>query len=386
MALSLLNTLKSIFCSHANGDPKNILFLELSEIGSVILGYPAMKKVQALFPHSKLYLWIFNKNKDIVPILGIFPEENVIAMREDNFLCLCIDIIKNVWRIRKERIDVIIDFELFSRFSSFLSYLSGARVRVGFYGFSAKNPYRGNLLTHKVNYNHYMHMSNNFLALAQALKAHSHEPFLKEFLMSNEFFSLQVKVNKERENAMWLKLRNYNKQIERDSKIILVHPCINDVLPIRRWSFDSYIQLANRFLSVPNIFVITIGNNIRQRDIALIEKAVPHPQCIHLVGKITIKELLGLFHISNLLISHDSGAVHLASLTAIEIIVLFGPETPLLYKPLSMKSKIFYKQFICSPCISAYNYRKSACKDNKCVSAITVDEVYNEALMRLSVL
>jgi len=75
--------------------------------------------------------------------------------------------------------------------------------------------------------------------------------------------------------------------------------------------------------------------------------------------------------------------VHLASLTEINIIALFGPEAPLLYKPLSDKSIILYKDFACSPCLSAYNYRSSACKDNICLRAITVDEVYNQAVRAL---
>jgi ADP-heptose:LPS heptosyltransferase len=76
------------------------------------------------------------------------------------------------------------------------------------------------------------------------------------------------------------------------------------------------------------------------------------------------------------MVSNDSGPPNFASLTEMPTIVLFGPETPLLYKPLGENVQAVYAGFTCSPCVSAYNHRKSLCTDNKCMQAIKVDEVY----------
>jgi hypothetical protein len=56
-------------------------------------------------------------------------------------------------------------------------------------------------------------------------------------------------------------------------------------------------------------------------------------------------------------------------------IVLFGPETPKLYEPLG-NSRAIYAGLACSPCVSAHNHRRTACTDNVCMQAITVEEVY----------
>ena len=88
---------------------------------------------------------------------------------------------------------------------------------------------------------------------------------------------------------------------------------------------------------------------------------------------------IDLCNISTVLIGHDSGPPNFASLTKIGIVVLFGPETPVLYAPLSDNKTICYANFACSPCVSAYNHRHSACKDNRCLKAIGVDEVYRAA-------
>jgi hypothetical protein len=55
--------------------------------------------------------------------------------------------------------------------------------------------------------------------------------------------------------------------------------------------------------------------------------------------------------------------------------VLFGPETPKLYQPLGT-SQTIYAGLACSPCVSAHNHRKTACTDNVCMRAISVEQVY----------
>ncbi|OGX58030.1 MAG: hypothetical protein A2460_02045, partial [Omnitrophica WOR_2 bacterium RIFOXYC2_FULL_43_9] len=383
--LSSINAIKRFFVSkhYTEYHPRKIMFLELSEMGSAILGYPAMRKAQALRPSCLLYLWIFKKNKDIAPLLGIFPDENIVTMRDDNFFYLVIDIIRNLRKVRKEKIDVIIDMELFSRVTSLLSYFSGAKIKVGFYGFSIKNPYRGELHTHKVNYSCHRHMRDNFLALVEPLTMFFKEYSSSSAALSEASYLPKRKLGLYAPRTLWQKLEAYNNHITKNSKIIILHPGVCDVIPIRAWPLQNYIELMRRLLINTEIFFIVIGMKLQPSDARMLEREMRHPRCAHLVGQTTIKELIDLFTISHLFISHDSGAVHLASLTEINIIALFGPEAPLLYKPLSDKSIILYKDFACSPCLSAYNYRSSACKDNICLRAITVDEVYNQAVRAL---
>jgi len=64
--------------------------------------------------------------------------------------------------------------------------------------------------------------------------------------------------------------------------------------------------------------------------------------------------------------------------------VLFGPETPRLYSPMGNNHKNLYANYACSPCVSVYNAKKSSCKENRCLKAITVDEVLKEVLVYTS--
>jgi len=387
-ALSVFHNIRKIFIPARVKEfkPKKIMFLELSEMGSAILAYSAMRRAKEMYPAAELYFWIFRKNQDSVHMSNIIPKQNVITMRDGNFLLFVVDIARNLWRIWREKIDIVIDMELFSRFTSILSYLSRAKARVGFHKFSLEGLYRGHLHTHKVNYNSYMHISKNFLALVWSLKANPEDrPLLKIDITNYDITVPKIKSSKEDEESIWRKLKELNGQIGKESKIIVLNPGINEILPLRKWPFENYIELAKRLLINPEIFIVIIGVESRSFDDGKIMcREISNRRFINFTGKTTVKELIDLYNISTLLISHDSGATNLASLTEIEAIVLFGPETPALYAPLTSKKTVLYSHLACSPCITAYNHRRSLCKDNKCLKMITVEEVYATAQKTLN--
>jgi len=94
----------------------------------------------------------------------------------------------------------------------------------------------------------------------------------------------------------------------------------------------------------------------------------------------SISELLALFHVARLLVTNDGGPGQFAALTPIWTLMLFGPETPALYAPLTPKCHSFYSQWPCSPCLTAYNHRTSYCDgDNQCLKAIAPEAVLAKA-------
>jgi hypothetical protein len=58
------------------------------------------------------------------------------------------------------------------------------------------------------------------------------------------------------------------------------------------------------------------------------------------------------------------------------VVSLFGPETPLLFAAQGPRSHPIWAAVACSPCINAFNNRQTACRDNVCMKAITVDRVF----------
>ncbi|HDL98788.1 MAG TPA: glycosyltransferase family 9 protein, partial [Desulfobacteraceae bacterium] len=114
--------------------PKKILFVELSEMGSTILADPAMRKAKEKFA-ADLYFVIFQKNRASLDLIGTIDPARTFTIREDSLLNLTVDTVRFLFWVRRQRIDTVIDLELFSRFTALLTGLSGAVNRVGFYNF-----------------------------------------------------------------------------------------------------------------------------------------------------------------------------------------------------------------------------------------------------------
>ncbi|MDD5729523.1 MAG: glycosyltransferase family 9 protein [Candidatus Omnitrophica bacterium] len=347
--------------------PKKILFMEFSEMGSAILAFASISEVRQSYADASLYFWIFKKNKESVNLLNIIPEKNVLTLRDDNLFLLCIDILRNLRFLRKEKIDVALDMELFSRFSSILSFLTGAKTRVGFYKYSMEGLYRGDLHTHKVMYNPYIHISENFLSLVNAIACDPDRiPLLKKKVVPNNYGLPKISFGSTEGTLSRLG------PAAKTGKRIVINLGINEKIDIRKWPEGFYLELIKKILEDPQNLVILAGVGECGSDF------VPHERCINLIGKTSLKGLIGLFNCCDVLISHDSGIIHIASLTDIYIIALFGPETPQLYAPLTGNLSVFYSNFACSPCLSAYNHKNYICKNNECLKDISVGSVYSE--------
>ena len=112
------------------------------------------------------------------------------------------------------------------------------------------------------------------------------------------------------------------------------------------------------------------------------------PRATSVAGQTTLRELLTLYTLANVLVTNDSGPGHFASLTPVHAIVLFGPETPRLFGPLAHpgapSTTVIWKELACSPCVSVFNHRLSPCRNNVCMQSITVDEVFEAVRSAIS--
>lgn len=378
--LSSFKKIIQLFClNKKTNQPKKIMFMEFSEMGSAILAYPAIKKAKAIYPKAEIYFWIFKQNRAAVDLLQIIPKTNVKTIDNNNLCYFIKNIVYNLIWMHKEKIDTIIDMELFSRFSSILTYLSRAKIRVGFYKYSLEGLYRGDLHSHKVIYNPYLHISENFISLVDSLKeAHDYDVLLKEPVSFAQHIDIlpKIKISEDEKLNILKKLKNCNPNINQKSKKVVIRYDFCDRVGVRMWPKNSYLELIKKIGQLPNVLTILIG---KEKVPILIE----NNKCINFTGLTTIREMVALFSLSDLVVGHDGGALHLASLTNIDIIALYGPEAPSLYSPLTRNKTVIYKNYRCSPCVSAYNHRKSTCRDNQCIKSITVEEVYKKVVQSL---
>ena len=135
---------------------------------------------------------------------------------------------------------------------------------------------------------------------------------------------------------------------------------------MRQWNkFPDLIEL----LIKSGYQVIVIG---QKKDHAEI------PGTIDLVNQTTIQELVNLIKRSNLVVTSDSGSMHIAFALARPTVALFGPIEPNRILPLEGRENItvIYNAIKCSPCTDKDTTGKK-CKNVKCMDSVTVNQVFD---------
>lgn len=357
--------------------PKNILLVELSEMGSTIIVDPAMRKLQRELG-ANLHFVIFKKNKPSLDLLRTVPEENIFTIREEGLVTLVADTLRFLVWSRARRIDTVIDLELFSRFTALLTGFCGAVNRVGFHAFYNEGLYRGSMLTHRVAYNPHIHIAKNFIALVNALLTDKKElPYSKTVITDEETVLATVTVPEEAKEAMRAKVAALcPAYAPATRRLVLFNANASDLMPLRRWPKSSYIALARRVLeSYPDVVIALTGAPAEREGLQEIPDAIGSDRIVNFAGKTTFAELTALYEISEFMLTNDSGPGHFSAVTSMPSFVFFGPETPKLYGSLGRTTPIF-AGLACSPCVSAANHRKTPCDDNVCMQVLTVDHVY----------
>jgi ADP-heptose:LPS heptosyltransferase len=267
--------------------------------------------------------------------------------------------------------------ELFSRYSGLLTGLSGARRRVGFHRFHSEGLYRGEMLTHRVNYNGHIHMAKNFVCMINALLApHPEVPYSKTYVSDEEIrVPLQPVSNDEKAFIHGLIRQVYPDYRPDFHRVVLLNPNSSELLPQRRWERENYNRLAAMIANEwDDVLVLITGSPAEREEALRMQQQVNHPRFRSFAGMHKLKAITALYNVAEVLVSNDSGPAHFSAIAPIRSIVLFGPETPKLYGSLGNTEPI-WAALSCSPCVTAANQKNSACNDAVCMKLITPERV-----------
>jgi lipopolysaccharide heptosyltransferase II len=99
---------------------------------------------------------------------------------------------------------------------------------------------------------------------------------------------------------------------------------------------------------------------------------------IDVVGELNLEEVMALLHRCTVVISNDSGLLHLAAALEVPTVAIFGPSSPTLVGPYQQHTIVLYKNLPCSPCGRVRPGRR--CKDLFCLLSISPKEVADAAM------
>jgi len=332
-----------------------IVFIGIAEIGALVVAYPAIEEARKQFPKSRICFITAAAGVQTLELMG-FEEEDILLLETDSIKSLLQGLLKIRTHFKEERVSAVV-LEPFARFSTLLSAWIGASQRIGCYRFLNEGVYLGNLLTHRLVYNSHLHASQTYFAMTKALNDQgSTEPLLKETIAPQIRNRLKISIPEKEQQALWTRLQSKCPG-KKFIKIILINANTSDIIPLRKWPLENFVELGKQLLENSKITVVLTGGPDEQDACAELAKKINSERVINFAGKTSFKELITLYSISDLLITNDSGPVHFASTTEIPIVALFGPETPKIFGPMSPKAKVISLELACSPCISVFNQK-----------------------------
>lgn len=356
---------------------RRILFLKFIEQGATVLAQDAIRRATTAVGRDNVFFCVFESNRAILDLLDTVPADNILCIRDRRLSTFVIDFLRAARTVRRRGVNTVIDMEFFSRASAIFSFLTGAAIRVGLHRFTGELPYRGDLMTHRVQYLPHLHIAALYSVLVEAAFHDPTElPMLK--LPLTGIGAAPGAPPPFTPTAAELEQMRARLDGGEASPIVVLNPNASDLLPLRKWDTARFVTLARRIhAAYPDALIVLTGAPSERQAADALCREIGLPRTLSVAGQTTLRELLTLYSIADVLVTNDSGPGHFASLTPVHAIVMFGPETPRLFGPLAPSTTVIWKELACSPCVSVFNHRLSPCRNNVCMQAIAVDEVFD---------
>ncbi|MFV1958838.1 MAG: glycosyltransferase family 9 protein [Planctomycetota bacterium] len=327
---------------------RRILIVKFWGLGNWALLRPVVHDVRRRWPAARIVIVTLEANLPLVQDLA----DEVLCVRPRGFVCVLLDLLRGVARLRGNPPDLGLDFEFFSRAGSLLARLAGVRQRVGFRTGSAG---RDDLYTVLVPFRSDAHVARSFRDLVEAAGVEP-GPYRPGGLSPSKAGLLQIE-------AAGLGARPY----------VVLHPGSGDNFRGRRWSAAGFAAVGRMAREHGHEVVVT-GSRAERALTSEVVAGVGRG-AVDLAGRMDVEGLVAVLAGARALVSNDTGPVHLASALGVRVLAIYGPNTPRLYGPLEAGSRAFYRSLPCSPCITAANYRSSRCRIHTCMMAVATGEV-----------
>ncbi|HSR10289.1 MAG TPA: lipopolysaccharide heptosyltransferase II, partial [Thermodesulfobacteriota bacterium] len=141
----------------------------------------------------------------------------------------------------------------------------------------------------------------------------------------------------------------------------------------KEWDLERYAGVARRINKETGAGILIFGNDSEKGAASLIAREAGGAAA-DLTGKTTLGQAMAILSLCRLLITNDSGLMHVAAALGVPLVAIFGSTDPARTGPRGKNSRIIYKAVDCAPCL-----KKVCPQDRKCMRLITVDEVFEAA-------
>ena len=362
---AMLGVLTRIAGVFARGDhslrdaPRRVLVVKLVGQGSIINATHLLRAAKEQWPGVEVH---FVGLREIEPLVERLPDVDRLHILDDrSYVRLLFSTLRFLIVARRLRFDLVVDLELHSKCSTALSTLTGASNRAGY--FLDTTLFRRALYTHLVFYNRLQHLQQAYLHIGRALglEPHAGRP-------------LPPSVNDDERAAVADRLTQWGLG---ERRLLLINVNAGELCLERRWMADRFARVASLFAARGDTKVVLVGAPFEAHYVesvrALVDENV-RDNVVNAAGELAYGEFLALMAAADVLLTGDTGPMHLAAALGTRTVSLWGPTLPQVYRPPGDDHRAIYHGVYCSPCVGWAPWPPCGGR-NACMEMISVDEV-----------
>lgn len=333
---------------------RNILVIALKRVGDTIHSIPAYRAIKESLPQSQVTVFADSYVKDILERINSI--DNLVTYEKEFSLQKKAKIVK---KLSQSRFDLAVDLTCDYTFEGvLLSYLSGARYRVGY------NTYGRGFLFNKA----VKHEGGTPHAIDEILN------IVKSINLDTKDKSLRISASKEDEETIRQFLRE--KDVKEMDLLIGIHP--GGHYPTQRWLNERFAEVGDEVIKKYKAKVVLMGGPKEEKLVSQIEKKMINDPLIFFnqpIGK-----LLALIQSCHLLICNNSGPLHMATALGIRTVSTMGPTIAERWWPYGEGHVVIQKDLPCISCNEGY----CRLKTHDCMRLITLEDVLKAIDLQIS--
>lgn len=338
-----------------HASPQDVLLVRLWGLGNLALLAPLL----AAQGERRVRLLTLARHRRFLE--RHLPQVETLLLPEPTSLAFLPATVAAALRLYRDPPDVVVEAETFLRLPALLvRRATGAPV----VGMDTPGQGRGRLLDRGVRYDPTRHVASTFAALFAAAGLPSEPRSGVLTGQHSERLALATRLG-----------------VDGPGPLVLLHPGSGDHFPGRRWAPGRFASLA-RALAARGCRVAVTGSRGERSLTAAVVRAAG-VRVLDLTGRVDTGELTDLLELADLLVTNDTGPLHLADVLGVPVVGLFGPNTPHRYGPRGPRSLALFADLPCSPCLDDRLAKSSACRDHRCMSALAVPAVLGACLRLL---
>jgi len=307
-------------------DYRHILFIKPSSLGDIVHAMPTCAAIRRAYPKARL-TWLVKRQwaglvERIDGVDRVWPVESTLK-----------GWISQVSPLRAERFDLVVDLQGLFR-SAAIGWLGGSPLLVGFANGREGSPwfYSRRVPVPQLE----MHAVDRYLLVAKAVGAvESGAPEFRFRIPQTDCEEVDRLLSRSgvTPETSWVAMN------------------VSARWPTKRWPAASFAEVADRLQQERCGAVVMIGGPDERADVAAVSGMMKTP-AIDLAGATTVGLLPALLSRTSLLITNDSGPMHIAAAVGTPVVALFGPTSAVRTGPYGVGHRVLATEISCRPCLS----------------------------------